>query len=224
MYKGRKYGTAIFDFDGVLDYSVWMPPEVLPRTFNDLGLRSPTDDEIAQILFKSSRKFIPEYLTVRGITDPDEHQKALRKYRDDLDALWERHGQPMPNVPYVLAALHEANITLAIGTISRRHVVDRFIEKHGFQGFFTCIVSGDDVRNHKPDPEVYLRVVEELKLADRPQLQPALVIEDASFGVAAANAAGLDCAVVPNEHSKGQDFKGADFQYATLPEILPLFI
>lgn len=72
------------------------------------------------------------------------------------------------------------------------------------------IVSGEDVRNGKPDPEGYLKAAQELG-ASPPE---CLVIENAPFGIQAAQRAGMKVAAVattlPRHRLNGADFHADD--------------
>ena len=64
----------------------------------------------------------------------------------------------------------------------------------------------------KPDPAVYLWVLERLKIAPR----EALAFEDSRNGLLAAVGAGLQCVVTPTAYSAGEDFAEASMRLADL--------
>lgn len=57
-----------------------------------------------------------------------------------------------------------------------------------FDNTFELMLSGNDVKLHKPDPEIYLKVIEELNI----NKEDAIVFEDSLVGIEAACRAGLD--------------------------------
>ena len=70
------------------------------------------------------------------------------------------------------------------------------------------VISGSDVQNKKPDPEIFLRAAEAAGVAP----EHALVIEDAVSGVQAAKAAGMACIGVTTSFSRRVLLgAGADF-------------
>ncbi|MEI9998631.1 MAG: HAD family phosphatase [Verrucomicrobiota bacterium] len=78
-------------------------------------------------------------------------------------------------IPCVIASsTHRENITTALDVL-------------GLGGFFDAIISAEDVKRGKPDPEVFLTA------ARRIGVEPAgaVVFEDALVGIAAAQAAGM---------------------------------
>ncbi len=114
---------------------------------------------------------------------------------------------PMPGLIELLAALEQANIPKAIATSSRRSFTQRILGKFGFESRFKFLLTGDDVQEGKPHPEIYL------KAAERLAVTPAkmLVLEDSQNGCRAAIAAGAFTIAVPGEHSRSHDFTGAAF-------------
>ena len=67
------------------------------------------------------------------------------------------------------------------------------------------VVTGDDVSRLKPDPEAYLRALQQLDVP----AQNALAVEDSELGLKAAVAAKLATIVVTTDYTADQDFAGA---------------
>lgn len=89
---------------------------------------------------------------------------------------------------------------LYLVTSGSRASVERALSATRIGGYFTGVVTADDVASSKPDPAIYLACLEHY------QLPPAgcVSIEDAESGVRASAAAGIDCVVVgqaPPEHA-----------------------
>ena len=80
--------------------------------------------------------------------------------------------------------------------------------------WFAEIVAGDMVNKKKPNPEIYLNVLE--RMAFKPN--ECLVIEDSYQGLKAAVAAGLKTVVTVNEYTKHQDFQEATLVLSHLGE------
>ncbi|QEH18640.1 beta-phosphoglucomutase family hydrolase [Histophilus somni] len=77
---------------------------------------------------------------------------------------------------------------LALGTGSHRYVTEMLLEKFQLQSYFGAIVTAEDVINHKPEPDTFLRCAELLNLDPL----KCLVFEDADLGVQAGLAAEMD--------------------------------
>lgn len=109
-----------------------------------------------------------------------------------------------PGVRETLEAL-SGRVRLAMVTGSPR---DQVLMMHGRTGLldhFELIVADDDVRCPKPHPEPYLMALEALGALP----SAALAVEDSLRGFRSAEAAGIDCLVVPNSITRLQRFSGA---------------
>lgn len=81
---------------------------------------------------------------------------------------------------------------------------------------FDAVVNGLDIRNKKPDPEIFLLAAKRLGIA----AAACLVVEDAVTGVAAAKAAGMKCLGLTTSFS-AEELAAADWtapNLATAPE------
>ncbi|MBC8228023.1 HAD family phosphatase [bacterium] len=94
---------------------------------------------------------------------------------------------------------------LVIASGALRHEVEFGLEAAGIRQEFQAIVSAEDVEKSKPNPEPFLKALQELNnIRDSSsQIQPSecLVIEDSLHGVAAAHEAGMKCLAVTNSYS-----------------------
>jgi len=119
----------------------------------------------------------------------------------------------------VLEAL-SGRLTTGVVTSSRRDHFDLIHARTGFSRFFEFVVSCDDVRNTKPDPEPYLRALE---LSSRSPAE-CVAVEDSERGLAAAKAAGLECWVIPTALTRDGDFRAADRVLSAIAEIPALLV
>ena len=106
--------------------------------------------------------------------------------------------KPRPGVLPLLRQCRAEGVRLAIATTTSRVNLQTFIAAQlGPQGsgWFETTVCGDDVRSKKPDPEVYLRVLQALRLSPL----ECVAIEDSPGGAAAARAADLPVVVTRSE-------------------------
>lgn len=65
--------------------------------------------------------------------------------------------------------------------------------------YFSLTLLKEDVRELKPNPEVYLKVLDLLNV----NAEECLIFEDSLIGVQAANASGIDVAVIYDKYSDG---------------------
>lgn len=112
---------------------------------------------------------------------------------------------PMPGLSDWIGLLTASGIPFGLATSSRRQFVDQIFANISWRDSLAFVLTGDDVKEGKPHPEMYLTA------ADRLGISPTemLVLEDSQNGCAAAVAAGAVTVAIPNQHTAGQDFNGA---------------
>ncbi|MCG8710907.1 fructose-1-phosphate/6-phosphogluconate phosphatase [Brenneria sp. 4F2] len=71
---------------------------------------------------------------------------------------------------------------MAVGTGSTRALADKLLEHLGLRDYFTAVIGADDVDNHKPFPDTFLRCAELIAVAP----ENCVVFEDADYGIEAA--------------------------------------
>lgn len=183
----HKYGVAIGD----------METEAVSRLF---GLRI---REIAQELVK--------YFKL------DADPKELESERADVFlGLISRQLKPSKGLMELLDLLRSKGMKVALATSGVREYAELVIDRLGLKGSFDAVVTGDEVKNGKPDPEPFL------KAADKLGVEPkeCIVVEDAEKGVEAAHAAGMKAIGYQNlSHPYKQDLKKADLVVRSLKEI-----
>jgi HAD superfamily hydrolase (TIGR01509 family) len=140
---------------------------------------------------------------------PDLVDRKQRAYLDLVDA---GAVVPFTGADALLAWLAGEGLPCGLVTGASRRSTLRLLAAAGLDGRFEAIVTGDDVRNGKPDPEGYLRAVSLLggEAADY------LVVEDAVSGARAAHAAGLRVAGVHDPEVAPE----ADLYCESLPDLL----
>jgi HAD superfamily hydrolase (TIGR01509 family) len=219
--------AVVFDFDGVLvrselEVNVEAPRRVFRERFLRQG-RPLTKEELATIPGKRIPEYAPPFLAARGIAGT-EADLVMAQVRMCYDKLWGKKVRLMPGVKRTVKILRSRGVSLAIVTMNRRVIVERFYHLFGLGDLFAFAVTGDDVRHPKPDPEAY-RIARERLVGDGIPLESILAVEDTDPGLASAKAAGLRCAIVHNRHNQydaGQEFSQADHVFPEIGHILSL--
>jgi len=140
-----------------------------------------------------------------GNPGPEEIER-LRGLRNDRYAKYlESEAAVTPGIAELIASL-EGRVRMAVVSSSRR---DHLLAAHAGSGLLRCfdfILTCEDCKRTKPDPELYLRAVERSGLA----ACECLAIEDSPRGVLAAKRAGLRCWVLRSELCSTLDFSAAE--------------
>ncbi|MFM2196954.1 MAG: hypothetical protein RLZZ505_386 [Verrucomicrobiota bacterium] len=82
---------------------------------------------------------------------------------------------------------------LAVASGGSRYVVEKTLKLLNCSDWFDEVVTADDVKNGKPNPDIFLKAAQLLGVVP----ERCLVIEDAPPGVMAAQAAGMQVITVP---------------------------
>ncbi|MCY6957236.1 HAD family hydrolase [Clostridium brassicae] len=90
--------------------------------------------------------------------------------------------------------LKENNILIAIASSSQRSVIDFYLESANLVDEFDYIISGQEVTNGKPDPEIFLTCCEKLNV----NKENALVLEDSINGIKAAYDGNINVVLIPD--------------------------
>jgi HAD superfamily hydrolase (TIGR01509 family) len=94
----------------------------------------------------------------------------------------------------VLDFLDSRQMRRAVATSTRTELAERKLARVGVLDRFDAVVGGDQVRNGKPAPDIYLRAAERLERGP----DECIVLEDSRNGVRAASAAGMTVILVPD--------------------------
>jgi HAD superfamily hydrolase (TIGR01509 family) len=214
----QSFRAVIFDLDGVLaDSEPW---------WNEID---------AKLLAQYSVRYRGEYhRNVLGVS----YRLAVEFFKKafglsvSADELIQRRGEIameffanrvglFPSAREVLQELRQMNLRLAVATSSVSASARPFLDRHQLTAFFDVIVTGDEIEHGKPHPDIYLRAAAKLNVA----ADACLVIEDALAGIAAANAAKMCVAAIPDRRfvDPHEYEKEADYLLGSLSEI-PSFI
>lgn len=128
-----------------------------------------------------------------GVSEPWQVYSRLQvaAYYDLLDEA-NVGDAPFPHTAALLHTMRRAGFKVGLGTMSTRRETQRVLDILGWTGLFGAVLTTDDVRHGKPDPEIYLRVAGALGVAPH----ECLVIEDSPSGIGSALAAGMRCIAV----------------------------
>lgn len=123
-----------------------------------------------------------------------------------------------PPVPYVINLiknLYDNGLKLIIASSSTSEMIERVLEMLKIKEYFVGYVSGNQIKNPKPSPDIFLKALEILKLEPK----ECIVIEDSMHGVNASYAAGIPCIGYVNPNSGKQNLKKASFLVEGFEEI-----
>lgn len=184
--------AIIFDMDGLMIDSERVTYECYKKYLSNLGM------EITEEFYK----------TLLGQTKAVCKEKFLKQYGEDFpyeDSIETVHemmatrfleeGIPVKKgLPELLKYLKKNNYKTIVATSSERKRVDVILKSADIAQYFDDSICGDEVKNGKPNPEVFLKACKKLGVST----EEALVIEDSEAGIQAAFDGGIKVICVPD--------------------------
>ena len=185
----RFYKGIIFDLDGVLchtdhyHYQAWkMLADRLGIPFDETDnnrLRGVSRMESLEIILEKSDQ---KYSQAQKQIFAEEKNEAYKKL------LQQMKPSDIPEEVRETLTLLKEHFSLAVGSSSKNTKL--ILQKTDMESYFDAVADGNDIKNSKPDPEVFLVAAKRIHLSP----DECLVVEDAKAGVDAAVAGGFGCA------------------------------
>lgn len=157
-------------------------------------------------------------------------KEEILQYRRNLSKKISKNIKYKPDADKIIKYLKDNKIKIALGTVSRRETLDIYVNENenikskcNLQEYFDFIVTKDDVKLKKPNPEVYNKIIEKFNISD---LSRCVVIEDSLTGVLTAKNANLDVIVIYDKYSDNDRNKInelADYNVVDFKELIELF-
>ncbi len=146
--------------------------------------------------------------TIRGMNHGDVWKQMQQEFGHDFDIaglrerrrnyfmrLLRERGLPVkPGLKELLSYLKEQGYKIALASASSHDYVERNLKEAQVEEYFSHVVTGDQVRHAKPDPEIFLRAAQ--LLGEDPSR--CLVLEDSLNGVEAGLRGGFVTVMVPD--------------------------
>ncbi len=193
---------AIFwDNDGVLVDTEALYFQATQSVLTENSIRM-TRDQFIQFSLKEGRSaFI--LASEQGMSPETVAQLQEERNRRYSDLL--RNGALlMDGVTDTLSRLRD-KVRMGIVTSSRQEHFDIIHANTGILPYFDFVLTRKDYKRSKPNPDSFLKAMKHCELTR----EECLIVEDSERGLAAANAAGIHCIIVPNELTRNNDFTGA---------------
>ena len=187
---------AIFDWDGVIINSAAQHELSWELLARECGKALP-ENHFKRGFGMKNEVIIPELLG--WTTVPTEIRLlSLRKEAIYREVVREQGMTALPGVEPWLRTLRDEGIPCAIASSTHLENITTTLDVLGLVEFFSTIITAEDVKRGKPDPEVFLTA------AQRIGVEPGdgVVFEDALVGISAAKAAGMRVVAVATTEPK----------------------
>ena len=207
-----KYKAIIFDLDGVICFTDEYHYLAWKAMADELGVYF--DRVINNRLRGVSRMESLDIILERyeGTLSPEEKQALAEKknalYREYLKQM--SPADLSSEVKTTLDELRGSGLKLAIGSSSKN--APFILGQLGLGGYFDAVSDGNNITRSKPDPEVFVKAAEMLKLPP----EDCLVVEDAVAGAQAGHGGGFAVACLGDASVA----KAGDYNLSDFPELL----
>lgn len=195
------YHGFIFDMDGLLLDTERICWECFQNACRKFGLYP--DFSIYKLCLgrkaQEGNKLLAE--NFKGCSDFSAlNEEWAEKYKDHI----ENNMIPVKKgVRKSLEFLSGKNIPLGVATSTERKTALKKLSKTDLYGYFSIIVTGDDVKNSKPDPEIYILASKMLKIDP----ENCIAFEDSDNGVISAVNAGIRVIQIPDMIEPSDDIR-----------------
>jgi len=205
MNLPKNIECAIFDMDGVIIDSEEIHKKAYYETFESIEVK--VSDDLYKTLTGSSTlnafQKLVEYFNLE--LNPEDLVLAKRKR-------YVNYFENDPNlhlvdgVEEIIKYFYQKGLILILASSSAMVNINRVFDRFDLHQYFTAKISGADLKESKPNPEIFLKAA---KLANTPK-ENCFVIEDSDNGVKAANDAGIYVFGYQNPLAADQTLKNAN--------------
>jgi len=180
--------AVIFDMDGVLIDSEPLHVKVETKLFSEKGI--PLSKDMAMRFAGTTSlsmwtTLVNEFSLKENPVDlaMESNGRFIRELKDTTKSIL------FDGVKNVLENLKHKGFILALASSSSREIVDTVLNRYDLGKFFKVTVSGSEVKESKPHPEIFLLAAKKLNISP----SNCIVVEDSTNGVKAARLAGMKC-------------------------------
>ena len=179
MIDFSRYDAFIFDWDNTLAASEPLHIMAMEKALQELlGYQMNYKD---CLFFIGSTSAALAEIVLRRLDRNDLSAKQVSQHKADILRKQEISFELFPGVLDFLD-FWRSRKKLALASNSSREFIERSLAHCGLEKYFDCILSSDEVKHRKPDPEMFLLAAQELACPR----SKCLVFEDSETGLMAA--------------------------------------
>lgn len=185
--------AVVFDMDGVMFDSERIVQYSFNKAGGEMGYGLLGDENICFTLGMNRAGRKAYFKEKYGQDFP--YDAFQERYSEIYKEYVKRNGLPVkPGLYEILEVLEKKGIPTAVATSSSRENALENLRRAGVLKKFRAVITGDMVREAKPDPEIYQKACACLDI----EPEKAMALEDAPKGIIAAKRAGMYAVFVPD--------------------------
>jgi beta-phosphoglucomutase len=196
--------ALFFDFDGVVVDSEPVHLVCFQRVLAEVGVRLTREDYYGKYLGYDDRDCLRVAAADAGVAlDAGRVAELIDAKTVLVQRAFAESVEPLPGAAALIRAAADGGIPVGVCSGALRKEIEIASRAAGVLDCFRSIVSAEDVRRGKPDPEGYRLALERMRAhLDRPDLRGdrCVVVEDSPAGIEAARAVGMKTLAVTNSY------------------------
>jgi len=195
--------AIIFDMDGLMIDSERLYFDVERALARNYG-KEVSDETLMKMMGRSPLEAMSIYAMDLGF---DISSEELLRLRNDMFVDRLRNEVSAMKGLYEMLNRFEGKLKMAIATGSPEEFLRIVMDKLKIEKYFDVLQPSDEIKEGKPNPEIYLKAAEKLKVLP----SECIVLEDSCNGALAGKRAGCYTIAVPSEYTCKQDFSFVDY-------------
>lgn len=188
--------AVIFDMDGVLADTEPINERAMAAVLARRDAH-PSHEEYVSLIGMANDASLQWFIDRFGLDTSIEELAA--DYEREIVPRLAAEAVAAPGALSLLSSLLGSGVRLAVASSSPRRAVDALLAAIGVAAMFDVVVSGEEVENGKPAPDIFLRASRDLEV----EPGDCVVIEDSPFGIEAARRAGMVAVALRTQYTSG---------------------
>ena len=207
--------AIIFDMDGVLVNSEPLHRKAYFDMFEEFNLNV-SNRLYESFTGKSTSAICKELCEIFDLSI--SHEKLMLSKRKHFKTIFDNDPefQMIDGALSLIKNYFYNNLTLILASSASMTNINRIFKKFDLDKFFKAKISGADLKESKPNPEIFIKAA---KLSGFNKSE-CIVIEDSTNGVIASKSAGIYCIGFNSTNSKNQNYDKADLVVSNFNEIM----
>lgn len=206
--------AVLFDMDGVIVDTEPLHRKAYFKTFNQLGID--VSEELYTSFTGASTKRVCEILIQKfNLSETFEEIAGIKRAHFKDYFYNDEEFDLIPGVRELIKHYYENGITLILASSATMTTINMVFEKFELEKYFSRKISGADLKESKPHPEIFLKAAE----MAHETIENCMVIEDSTNGILAAHRANIFCAAYKSEHTHNQDYSLANMVVSDYSEL-----
>ena len=197
--------AVIFDMDGVLVNSEPLHRKAYFDMFKEFNLNV-SNSLYESFTGKSTSAICKELCEIFDLSI--SHEKLMLSKRKHFKTIFDNDPefQMIDGALSLIKNYFYNNLTLILASSASMTNINRIFKKFDLDKFFKAKISGADLKESKPNPEIFIKAA---KLSGFNKSE-CIVIEDSTNGIIASKSAGIYCIGFNSPNSKNQNYDKAD--------------